>query len=132
MDFRRLLYTSVAIGHNVRSDQIDILRQSRANNGLGGISGVLWSDNQCHLQVLEGPPEAVAAVFERIAYDERHHDLRVLVDAVDSERVFSDWAMASLLPGETDAELRTRLGRLLRSAPEDVKIEFETAVAASH
>lgn len=132
MDFRRLLYGSVARGDDIRSDRIDILRQSRANNGLNGVSGLLWTDNARYLQVLEGSPDAVQAVFERIAFDKRHEKVRVLVDTMEPQRVFSDWSMASLLPGETDPELQMRLGRLLRSAPAEVRAEFEAVVVGTN
>lgn len=132
MEFRCLLYASVARGDDIRSDRIDILRQSRANNGLNGVSGLLWSDNARYLQVLEGSPDAVEAVFERIADDERHDGVRVLMDTLGPQRLFSDWSMASLLPGETDPELQTRLGRLLRSAPDEVRAEFEAAVVRTN
>ena len=81
--------------------------------------------------MLEGSPEVVGAVFERISRDERHEDVRVITDAVEPQRVFSDWAMASVLPGESDPELRTRLGRLLRSASDEIRAEFEAVVVES-
>lgn len=131
MDYRRLFYASRATGGDRGDDQIAILRQARANNGLNGVSGLLWTDGRRYLQILEGPPEAVSVIFDKIAEDDRHDGVRILSDTLEPTRLFADWSMASLFPGETDAELQTRLGRLLRSAPADIRAEFERAVAGS-
>lgn len=131
MDYRRLIYTSVARGDDPRADRVAILGQSRANNGLNGITGVLWADDVGYLQVLEGAPDVVAATFARISGDERHSELHVLSDTLENKRVFSDWSMASLLRGETDVELQTRLGRLLRSAPDEIKAKFQAVATGA-
>ena len=131
MDYRRLLYTSRARGTDRSSDQIAILGQSRSNNGLNGVTGLLWTDNRRYLQVLEGPPDAVSLTFERIKGDERHDELRVLADTVETSRAFFDWFMASLFPGESNAELQTRLARVLRNSPGDVRAEFAEAISGS-
>lgn len=127
MTYRRLLYASRARGDDRHSDQTAILRQARANNGLNGVSGVLWTDGRHYVQLLEGPPEAVSTIFDAIGKDGRHDEVRVLSDTVEPTRLFADWSMASLLPGETDAELRARLGRLLRNAPADIRAAFDAA-----
>lgn len=122
--FRRLIYTSAAAGDDQQRDHLDILRQSRANNGLNGVSGLLWTDGAGYLQVLEGAPEAVSLTFDRIAGDPRHRNLRVVSDRVERERAFGDWTMASL-PAERDgAVLRERVDRFLRVAPDDVRTAF--------
>lgn len=126
-----MFYASRARGDDPGADRIAILRQARANNGLNGVSGLLWTDGRRYLQVLEGPPEAVSVIFDVIAADARHEEVRVLADTMEPTRLFADWAMASLLPGETDIELQARLGRILRSAPADIRAEFEQAVAGS-
>lgn len=129
MDYRRLIYASLARGEDRKSDQIAILRAARSNNGLNGVSGILWSDSRRYVQVLEGPPDSVSAVFQRIEADDRHEQIRVLADSMEPARIFADWSMASLLPGETNEELRARLGRLLRNAPGEIRAQFETASA---
>lgn len=125
--FRRLIYASAAAGDDQRRNHVDILRQSRANNGLNGISGLLWTDGAGYLQVLEGGPEAVANTFGRIAADPRHRDVRIVSDRIEPERAFGDWTMASL-PAERDgAMLRERVDRFLRRAPDDVRTAFRDA-----
>lgn len=81
---RRLVYTSRANDH----DLIDILRVSRANNGIDGVSGLLLARLGMFVQVLEGQPESVATTFQRIRYDTRHSHVEVLSDTVETKRAF--------------------------------------------
>ncbi len=122
--FRRLIYTSAAAGADQPRDHVEILRQSRANNGLNGISGFLWTDGTGYLQVLEGGPEVVAATLGRIAGDPRHQDMRIVSDRVEPDRAFADWTMASLAAEREPAMLRERVRRFLRNAPDDVRAAF--------
>lgn len=126
--FRRLIYVSAATASaDQRRDHVDILRQSRSNNGLNGISGLLWTDGSGYLQLLEGAPDAVSNTFDRIAADPRHSDVRIVSDRIEPERAFGDWTMASL-PAERDgAMLRERVDRFLRRAPDDVRTAFHDA-----
>lgn len=125
--FRRLVYTSASNRGDGRGDHLEILRQSRANNGLLGISGFLWTDGRGYLQVLEGAPENVEYIMARIRDDPRHSDVRVLSDEGADARAFGDWAMASLPAERDEAMVRERVGRMLRDAPDDVRGAFSTA-----
>lgn len=125
--FRRLVYASVAVSDDSRRDHVEILRQSRANNGMDGISGFLWTDGVSYLQVLEGAPEAVSLVLGRIIADPRHRDVRIVSDEFGDERAFSDWAMASLPAERDETVLRERVSRFLRHAPDDVRTAFGDA-----
>ena len=107
----------------VEPDLAAILRESRANNGIDGISGLLTTDGVSFVQVLEGPPESVAATFERIQRDRRHTDIVVVSDNLEAARAFADWTMASL-PGELAEVLRERLAMLLEDAPTAVRDAF--------
>lgn len=124
---RRVVYTSCATSANPRNDRESILASSRRNNGLDGISGVLWFENKRYLQLLEGPPESVGSTLDRIRVDPRHSDLVVLEDSEQHERIFGDWAMAGV-PGDQPADGSVRLRQLLRNAPEDVSRLFGTLV----
>ena len=117
---RRLIYPSRANDH----DLVDILRVSRADNGIDGVSGLLLAKEGMFVQVLEGPPESVATTFERIRHDSRHSHIEVLSDTAETERAFGDWAMAGL-PGEDDAAVRERLVVLTAGAPVTIKTVFQ-------
>lgn len=116
---KRVVYTSRVQDRLSAADLMAIYDASRRNNGVDGVTGVLWVENGHFLQLIEGPQESVDLAFSRIMEDSRHGEIVVLEDAFQDKRVFADWAMAGL-PGERPADALERLGRLLRHAPDDV------------
>ncbi|MDQ2818540.1 MAG: BLUF domain-containing protein, partial [Candidatus Eremiobacteraeota bacterium] len=76
-----------------KADLFGILQQSRHNNAIDGITGLLWSDGRSFMQAFEGPRASVAATFDRIEKDERHHSLTILSDIIIEKREFGDWVM---------------------------------------
>ena len=119
-EFRRVIYSSDARGKGTAFDNLTaILIQSRFNNGLDGISGLLWTDGARYIQLLEGPPESVALTLERILRDQRHANVAIISDRMAEERAFGDWAMANL-PGDRTGDTGERLNGLLAGAPADV------------
>ncbi|WP_294290907.1 BLUF domain-containing protein [uncultured Sphingomonas sp.] len=116
---RRLIYSSRAIGRDPRADKHDILAESRRNNGMDGISGILWSDGDRYLQVLEGPSNSIDDAFDRIRRDARHTDVRILEDRGTTDRQFGDWAMAGM-PGDHPEDAKERLRLLLRDVDAEV------------
>ena len=89
-----------------------ILANSRHNNGIDGISGMLWCDGTRFAQVLEGPLESVDQAMSRIGVDSRHHDIAILIDEPADERLFADWSMAYAPAGRLPDHLRARISRL--------------------
>ncbi|MFB9149934.1 BLUF domain-containing protein [Roseovarius ramblicola] len=73
----------------------DILAVSRANNARAGITGALIYDNTAFLQALEGTPEEIRAVFNRISRDSRHTGIRLLSVRKLQDRLFPDWSMTA-------------------------------------
>lgn len=120
---RRLVYTSRALGDDLRHDRHDILAVSRRNNGMDGISGILWIDGDTYLQILEGPAESVELTFDRIRHDPRHVDVVVLEDRDGVDRQFGDWSMAGF-PGDAPADAAVRLTRILAKVDGDVARHF--------
>lgn len=122
---RRIVYASRAASADARGDLPAILTVSRRNNGVDGVSGLLWSQADRYLQLLEGPGDSVADAFDRIRRDPRHADIVVIDDSEQAERVFADWAMAGM-PGEQPEDAAARMRMLLRDAPADVtRLFFE-------
>lgn len=126
---RRIVYTSVPSGTHFRDDRDNILSQSRNNNGMDGLTGVLWSSPTRYVHVLEGPPEAVAATSARIMADGRHRNIEMLSDTMEPERLFGSWTMAGL-PGTSPVVLH-RLLDLLGSLPSQRAGEVADAIAAA-
>ena len=72
----------------------DILARARTNNQRSGITGALLFSDGCFAQVLEGPPDAVEAIFETIQCDPRHCEVTLLSLQPVAERSFGSWSMA--------------------------------------
>lgn len=68
-------YVSTAAPSLSISEVEAILKMSTSNNNNCNITGILLYSSGNFFQVLEGEKEAVNALFEKIAKDERHYDL---------------------------------------------------------
>lgn len=92
---RQIVYRSTTTAESGRAaDHIpEILRQAAPRNGMEGITGLLYTEDQAFLQVIEGPPESISDLVARLQEDDRHRDLIVLVDRPVEEREFGDWTM---------------------------------------
>ena len=115
----RVVYMSRSVGSYPREDRAAILASSRHNNGMDGVTGILWAEGDRYLQLLEGPRDSVESTFERIARDPRHEHITVIDRGEQAVRLFGDWAMAGL-PGEGPSDARSRLSAMLRNAPDDI------------
>ncbi|KNY06913.1 BLUF domain-containing protein [Microbacterium sp. GCS4] len=88
-----LVYTSTA-SHAFRETALEqLLEECRRRNAEQDVTGMLLHRSGRFIQVLEGEPEVVRALAERIRNDSRHHDMRVLVEEPIGERRFPDWTM---------------------------------------
>ena len=71
----------------------DLLQQARIANAKHEITGMLLYIGGSFLQVLEGQPEMVDAVFSRILRDNRHTQLTLIARESIPERAFEGWTM---------------------------------------
>jgi hypothetical protein len=92
----RLLYASRAVPALDQDELHAILRKSKANNPLLGITGVLCYSEGIFLQALEGGRAAVNQLYNRIAADPRHSDVTLLCYAEIHERRFAGWSMGQV------------------------------------
>lgn len=88
-----LIYVSIANDALGKEELLEILRVSRAKNALNGITGILLYKNRKFMQLLEGPEAAVCDTYARIARDQRHRDVTVLLQHETDERDYADWSM---------------------------------------
>ena len=88
----QLVYSSRPFGYDDLT-LTGILLRARENNARSGITGTLICRGDLFLQMLEGPCDAVASTFERIARDERHADVVQLLCRDIDKRLFPDWSM---------------------------------------
>lgn len=126
---RQILYVSLSAVPGDKADLVGILQQSRHNNALDGITGLLWSDGRSFLQAIEGPKASVIATFARIRADSRHHSLVVLEDRPIEAREFGGWNMAHRRSSDAADAYDTQMRRLLVNASDMVRAHFTSLIA---
>jgi hypothetical protein len=95
----RLAYASEAtfsaspLEQGVEPHVARILMASRKNNPRRGLVGGLYYGDNRFFQYLEGEEQAVYDLYETIKRDERHRNVKLLIDEPASERTFSNWSM---------------------------------------
>ncbi len=88
-----LAYTSIANHHMSHQELIDLLSVSCKSNSNADITGMLLYLEGCFFQVLEGEPNKIEALFEKISKDKRHHSVMKLTFEPLVERGFANWTM---------------------------------------
>jgi hypothetical protein len=89
----RCVYASRAVA-TLAAPVIDqILETSRQRNPRQGITGILCYAGDTFIQVLEGGRDAVCDLYNAIARDPRHGNVRILVYEEIGERKFGCWTM---------------------------------------
>ncbi|MEL6983137.1 MAG: BLUF domain-containing protein [Actinomycetota bacterium] len=74
-------------------DLLDLLEQTRTANAERNVTGLLLYHDGSFIQVLEGEPSVVRALYDKIVTDPRHHNERVIWEGEQDERSFNDWSM---------------------------------------
>jgi hypothetical protein len=95
---RRIVYCSRSLltgsRANIEMQVRKILAAARRNNKKRNLTGALTFNERCFAQVLEGAPDDLTLIFEKIRCDIRHADLNILVQDEPPHRLFSSWSMA--------------------------------------
>ena len=94
---RRMAYVSRPVPELVVTEIPRIVSVARAHNARDGLTGVLVYTGADFAQLIEGPEAAVANVWARIAADERHLDISIILDETDHHPWFPDWRMGYLV-----------------------------------
>ena len=89
----QIIYASASATKMDADELNEILRAARENNAAADISGMLVYHAGSFLQVLEGPADAVSALFEKIERDPRHGRIDVLFRDTIPAKEFEDWSM---------------------------------------
>ncbi len=95
---RQIVHFSTAAGRQDAIVTAAILAVSRRRNQLDGLTGLLIAGGHRYLQVIEGSPDVIADLLDRLRADERHVAMSVLVDCRIRARHFDDWSMAFEAP----------------------------------
>lgn len=132
MDLQQLIYCSRPFGFD-SSMLANILATARRRNAAEDITGALVCRPDIFLQLLEGPASKVEILFERIAKDDRHLEVNVLVRAPTNDRLFEKWSMLhDPYPTKLWSPDEVHDGAPLRASAEDVRrIFLSVAEAAS-
>ncbi|MEM8617384.1 MAG: BLUF domain-containing protein [Pseudomonadota bacterium] len=94
----RLAYVSVARREMTGRDIEQILTVSRLYNSVSGVTGILVYHEQTFLQILEGHPDSLSDVYERIQRDWRHDGCVQVLNEEITNRAFEGWSMAYKSP----------------------------------
>lgn len=75
MSLQAIAYSSQAINALSVHDLEAVALRAETRNLQAGVSGILLYDGSHFLQYLEGPDEALSAVYSRILSSRRHHEI---------------------------------------------------------
>ena len=90
---KRIIYCSQSTADVSPEELVALLELCRRNNEQAGLTGMLLYSSQSFLQVLEGDEGALATTYARILADDRHTNLRLLLNADVAAPLFPDWTM---------------------------------------
>jgi hypothetical protein len=97
-----LIYASSADSKMSDAELRAILDAARKVNSQLDITGILLHTEGSYFQVLEGDAEAIDSLYAKIARDERHKNVVLIVREPIASRSFADWSMgfASVTPSD--------------------------------
>lgn len=90
---RSVTYVSRAATPLTQTSLEALLLESRANNELSGLTGMLAVRGDDFFQVVEGPEAGISALLASLRRDPRHTDMRILNEETVPFRQFPDWRM---------------------------------------
>ena len=106
----RLLYASRPLPPLSQGVVDAILAQSLKSNPLHGITGILCYNDALFLQVLEGGRDSVCDLYNTIARDTRHENVRILSFEEIAERRFGGWTMGHVNVAKVNPSLLLKYG----------------------
>jgi hypothetical protein len=113
----RLIYASEPTEALTPDTMQHIVDRARVNNKARHLSGMLAFDSHHFLQVLEGPRDALSALYGRIVGDPRHRCIELLEVAPVHERRFARWSMGFAAADAVHGEIFFRFGGNARFDP---------------
>lgn len=93
MMYKSLVYTSHAALDFDERQLVSLHRAACVLNVLDGITGLLVFNGTHFLQWIEGPPQAIDYLVERLRRDPRHTHFEICDERLADERLFVDWSM---------------------------------------
>ena len=102
----RLFYVSEVAAGCTETDVQVILGQAQIRNRRLDVTGMLAVSDGHFCQVLEGRPDAVDSIMDRVRRDPRHTRIRVLLEQPTDRRSFEGWAMGLVRRDDMASEMR--------------------------
>ncbi len=128
---KQLIYRSEPFGFD-SAMLAGILVDARRNNPRKAITGALICRHDLYLQLIEGPDEAIDALYAQISKDDRHLDVRLLLSETNGERLFPEWAMLDdQMPSIAWSVADVAKGALEAASPEELRGVFERIAEAA-
>ena len=125
----QIVYVSTATREYGKDELARILEVSRRNNQAAGVTGMLCYHGGTFFQMLEGERAEVEQVMARVAADQRHHGVMVLLEQEVAERDLPDWSMAFNEVSRQEAERLEGFSDLLRHG-QDSRLDSPQAAAS--
>jgi hypothetical protein len=88
-----LIYASSADSKMGGAELRAILDQARVVNSQLDVTGILLHSEGSYFQVLEGDSEVIDSLYTKIAHDQRHANVVLIVREPIASRSFADWSM---------------------------------------
>lgn len=122
MSLKSLTYTSLA-GLDLDTGDLEAIhRTARELNALDGITGLLIFNGTHFLQIIEGSPDAIGDLLDRLRRDSRHSGVEVRDERMIDGRSFPDWSMELVRVTASYFEARDTVGdRLPDTTTSDVR-----------
>lgn len=99
--YKRIKYVSEFAQGLTEAEIQKLVDKAVLNNKKNEITGMLLVAEPFFFQVFEGPKDHVDALFDKISNDDRHKNIEILrSEENQTSRLFSDWAMESLVLGQ--------------------------------
>lgn len=125
VELKQLIYRSQPFGFN-SSMLVGLLNQARRNNLRDDITGALFCRHDVYLQLIEGPPLKIDALYSRICSDDRHCDVKLLHSELVDERIFAEWEMLhDEMPTLVWSPTAVADGALERAHPDELRAAFK-------
>lgn len=110
-----------------------ILMAARRNNRTNDVTGALICRQDMYIQLVEGPDEAIDALYYRISMDDRHTEVQLEVSRQVEERMFPNWSMLDdTAPSMTFSQSEVDAGAMEQASPETLLAMFQRIADTAH
>jgi hypothetical protein len=123
-----IIYISQAKEAMTLTTLVVLLMQARSLNEQQQVTGALVYGDGQFMQLMEGEESVIKDLYERVAKDPRHHDVRKLAEGAIASRSFAQWSMAF---GEVPAqEFQVLRSIAAYQTPEQMASQLDDSSAA--